>query len=193
MLRLITPHILLIVFCCLSGYAQAQAGTANTDYFNPKDNRNIKLLIADINRAHVNPAFVHFTQGNMRRVKRALEYILPRIVNHPQALSLAAAYAIYTKKYDWAILHYKRALRLYPQYALTHAQYGKYLTDIDRVEAGIAKLKQAVEIDPKLTVGYVWLARAFFKGGNQELARQASEEAKALGYRGKGIKADLDR
>jgi Tfp pilus assembly protein PilF len=60
-----------------------------------------------------------------------------------------------------------------------------YLVDIGKIDAGIQKLQKAIEIDPGLGQAHAWLAKAYYKNGNSELARQAAEKAKALGYRGK--------
>jgi superkiller protein 3 len=87
------------------------------------------------------------------------------------------------KEPSLAIPFYAKALQLYPQYAITHAQYGSYLTDIGQVEQGIVALKKAVEIDPKLALAYDWLARAYAKSGDLELSRQAAEKAKELGLK----------
>ena len=120
-----------------------------------------------------------------KKLKVELEYILIRFINHPQALALAEAFAISTKNPMWATPHFERALSIYPQYAVTNAQYGKYLTEIGMVDKGIEKLNKAAEIDPKLVAAQVWLAAAYAKSGNADLAREAAEKARSLGYKGK--------
>jgi Tfp pilus assembly protein PilF len=88
------------------------------------------------------------------------------------------------KKRSLAVYYFERALKLYPRYAITHAQYGAYLVGIGETEAGIGRLKEAIEIDPKLTAAYVVLAKAYNKVGNLDLAQQAAEKARDLGYKG---------
>ena len=189
MRRLITFNILLMVFWGVAGYAQdgidhGPTGTLNLDYFNPQNDRHIAWLINDQNKHHLEPAFSDFAKGDMKGAMSALDWLLVRFVNHPEALSLAGIVARATKNLLWAVPHYERALRVYPQYALTHAQYGKFLVDIGSIDAGIEKLKTAVEMDRKLGTAYGWLAAAYSKKGNTALARENAEQARSLGYKG---------
>ena len=189
MLRTVTFSIVLMVVGCVYGYAQdgidhGPTGTLNLDYFNPRGNAHIKWLINDMNRAHLQPAIRNIGAGRLKNAKDDLNYILIRFINHPQALALAALVAIASKDSTWAMQHYERALNLYPQYALTHAQYGKYMADIDMVDRGLEKLKKAAEMDPNLAATHVWLAAAYAKSGNAELAQEAAEKARSLGYKG---------
>jgi tetratricopeptide (TPR) repeat protein len=189
MRRLITVTILLIVLCCVPGYAQdgidhGPTGTLNLDYFNPTGDAHITWLKADQDKYHTIPAIKDFARGDMKGTRLGLEWILVRFINHPQALALAAAFSIATKNSMWAIPHFERALGIYPQYALTHAQYGKYLTDIGMVDKGLEQLNKAAEMDPKLIAVQVWLAAAYSKSGNADLAREAAEKARSLGYKG---------
>jgi len=167
-----------------TGIDHGATGTANLDYFNPTNDAHRKWLINDIETHHLKPAIRFFGEGDMQKARVDLDYLLARLVNHPQALAFAGLFAKATKNSLWGINHYERALRLYPQYALTHAQYGKFLSDIDRVADGIERLKKAVEMDPNLVAAQVWLAAAYLKSGNAELARQAAEQARSLGFKG---------
>jgi tetratricopeptide (TPR) repeat protein len=120
-----------------------------------------------------------------------LIYTLDRFVNHPKALQLMGSLAELTNGPSLAIPYYQRALKLYPQYALTHAQFGVYLVDTGHINSGTAELKKAIEINPNLAIAYAWLASAYSRNGNLESARQAAERARALGYRGKIAGQDL--
>ena len=79
-----------------------------------------------------------------------------------------------------AQLYYEKALKLFPQYAITHAQYGSYLVGIGNSKAGIAQLEKAVEMNPRLMQAHTWLAQAYAKSGNAERARQVTERAREL-------------
>ena len=159
-------------------------GTLNLDYFNPTNDAHMKWLINDIETHHLKPAIRSFGEGDLQKARVDLDYLLARLVNHPQALAFGGVLAKSLKNPLLASNYFERSLKLYPQYALTHAQYGKYLTDIDRMDAGIEKLKQALAMDPKLIAAHVWIAAAYLKNGNTELARQAAEQARSLGYKG---------
>jgi Tfp pilus assembly protein PilF len=194
MLRpIITLNILFIACCCASAYAQnpgpdgiyhGSTGTLNLDYFNGTNDSHIAWLVKDQDHYHTKPLIVAFGQGDLTRVKVELEWILVRFINHPQALAIAAAFSISTKNSTWAIPHFERALSIYPQYALTHAQYGKYLTDIGMADRGLEQLKRAAEMNPNLVAAHVWLAASYAKSGNADLARESAEKARSLGYKG---------
>jgi predicted Zn-dependent protease len=109
---------------------------------------------------------------------------LDRFPNHPKALQYLSLVSKLTKNTDLAILYYQKALSQYPQYAMTHAQYGQYRLSIGDVNGAIESLKRAVEIEPKLVGGYVLLAQAYSKQGNSELAAEAAAQANELGYKG---------
>jgi tetratricopeptide (TPR) repeat protein len=112
-----------------------------------------------------------------------LKYTLDKFPNHPKALMLLGMGARLIKDPLLATTYYQKTLRLYPQHAFTHAQYGAYLADIGQVEEGISRLQKAIEIDPKLAVAYAWLSNAYAKIGNREMARQSAEKAKELGLK----------
>jgi predicted Zn-dependent protease len=83
------------------------------------------------------------------------------------------------------IRYFEKAIALYPSHAITHAQYGRFLVTIGDLENGIQKLSYSVQMDPKLTAGYVWLTEAYEKKGDLQLTREARERAKELGFTGK--------
>jgi predicted Zn-dependent protease len=116
---------------------------------------------------------------------RDVKYTLDRFPNHPKGLMLLGVVARLTNDPSFAVNYYKRALSLFPQYAITHVQYGEYLVSVGLTNEGIGQLKRAIEIDPKLAVAYAGLAKAYAKGGNSELSRQAAKQARELGYTGK--------
>jgi Tfp pilus assembly protein PilF len=187
MLRSLSIVLLLNLLFCNVAYGDdytdhGTTGTLNTDYFNPTNDDFITWRIKDIEVHHLRPAVGHLRDGDYKRAFADLDFILVRFVNHPQALSMMGLVAKWTKNSILVVPYYERALGLYPEYALTNAQYGKYLIDINHVEKGIAKLKRALEIDPKLVVAYEWLAAAYVKIGDSDLARKVAEQARSLGH-----------
>lgn len=119
-----------------------------------------------------------------------LFFVLRAFPNHPKALKLMGRLSTLLKHPWIALPWYEKALKLFPQHAYTHAQYGNYMAensedDIDMIKMGISKLKKALEMDPKLGKAYAWLANAYYKAGKSELALQAAKKAKVLGYKGK--------
>lgn len=163
------------------------AGTLmNQDYFIAGQYREMKELRGLLEKHHLtNPRVLDdFAAGRWGYVVTDLKYILERMPNHPKALQVLGYVAKKSKQDALPIPYYEHALTLYPQYAVTHAQYGAYLVDIGQIETGIARLNRAKELDPKLVASYVWLAKAYAKTGHPDLARQSQERARALGYKG---------
>ena len=160
------------------------AAADDENYFivNPDQTQKAYRHFAEVN--HLNKVLPHIAAGQIDYAIAELRYTLNAIPNHPRALMLIRPVEIAANKTIFGVYYFEKALKLYPQYAITHAQYGWYLVETNRLEAGIFKLKQAIEIDAKLVPAYVWLSRAYSKSGNPELARQTAEQARDLGYKG---------
>jgi tetratricopeptide (TPR) repeat protein len=159
------------------------------DYFTANDSPQIKELLESVDFHHTRKAEDWIFKADMQYMYYALgelKYTLDTFPNHPRALQLVGAYSKIKKAPQIAIPFYEKALRLYPQYALTHAQYGGYLVDVGGTEEGIVRLKKAIEIDPRLAMAYDGLYKAYTKIGNLEMARKTAEKAKELGIRIKG-------
>ena len=181
----------IVFFLILGNYflccSPLSAQTQNNDYFASDRDEG---LLQTIERYHFKKILENFQVGNYQIALSEIEYILRYYPNHPKTLVLAASIAKSTENSAVAIKYFKRALNLYPQHSLTHAQFGQFLVNIGWLKAGIAKLKDALKLDPKLMQAYVWIAKAYYKNGEPELARQAAEHARVLGYRGRIIGKD---
>jgi Tfp pilus assembly protein PilF len=145
--------VLLVLLSCpsLSGsqeFDHGATGTLNHDYFN--SDAVVQRLRANVDVNHTKPLFENVAHGKMSNAIEEINYILARFPNHVQALSMTTAVAKLTKNQAFGIPFYERATNMFPRYAVTHAQYGKYLVDLDQTAAGIERLKNAVEMDPKL-------------------------------------------
>jgi tetratricopeptide (TPR) repeat protein len=165
----------------------------DNDYFTADQNRDVKDLLRVNEAYHLNNEVMDdFNAGRFDIVFRNLRYILKRFPNHPEALMLLGSVAILKKEPSLAIPYYTKALSLYPQYAIIHAQFGAYLIDIGQIDSAIASLNKAIRINPNSAFAHARLAQAYYKSGNLELARQAAEQAKALGYKGKLLREILE-
>jgi tetratricopeptide (TPR) repeat protein len=161
-----------------------ETGTLNLNYFNPDNDPHITWLIGDVELNHLKLAIESMRHGWLQEAYKDLNFILIRFINHPQALAYMGMLGKMMNKSTLVLPYYEHALTVYPEFALTQAQFGNYLVEINRVDDGIARLKLAIEKDPKLVPANVWLAKAYAKKGNIELARQFENQAKALGYKG---------
>jgi predicted Zn-dependent protease len=152
------------------------------DYFTVSDSN--KNYLALVTSAHTDKILDFIREGKMQAAINDVVYTLDRFPNHPKGLQLASAVAKIANTPSLASCYFERAVKLYPQYAITHAQYGAYLIGSGQLDGGISRLKQAVEIDPKLAAAYALLAKAYNQTGKSDLAREAADKARELGYKG---------
>jgi len=159
-------------------------GVLERDYFTADEDPAARHQLNINNQAHTDQVVKWLRADNIPMAIEDAKFTLKYWPNHPRALILMELIARVTRTLDLPIPYYEKAIHDYPQYALTHTQYGKYLTEIERVDDGIMHLEQAVELDPKLAAAHAWLAEAYMKRGKNKLARKAAEQARALGYAG---------
>jgi Tfp pilus assembly protein PilF len=157
----------------------------NMDYFIANDDSETTHLLHLVEIAHTNRVLPQMSKNDYGGALSDIKYTLNRFPNHPRGLLLMGLYARLTKSYALVVPYYEKAIRLYPQHALTYAQYGAYMVTLGSVENGIKRLEQAVEMKPELLFAHVWLAVAYQKSGNMELSRQSESKARALGYTGR--------
>lgn len=170
----------LILLCAFSAFAQEGV----YDYFTV-DQTGVAEYLRILESAHMNQrVYSLVASGLYNYAIPDIKYTLDRFPNHPQGLQLMGTVARLTKNPSMAVLYFEKAVNLYPQYALTQAQYGFYLVDINHVDVGIDRLNRATKLDPKLSMAYAGLARAYAKKGDTDRAREAANRARELGYTG---------
>ena len=168
-----------------------QGPTLNHDYYDPSSRELIRL----VEGAHVDPVLPNIKKsfrapdtlkkGFLVQALNDIKYTLGRLVNHPKALALSATVGRMMNRPNLPIPFYQRALKLYPQRAITHAQFGNFLVSLGELEDGIERLHIAIEIDSTLAIGYGWLAWAYQKDGDADSAAEYARQAKDLGFKGK--------
>lgn len=188
--------MVIVLLSVQEAYAQAyidDRGTGMTDhnYFAVTQSPYLITLLGQVESQHLTRCrhdaggiLGDIAKGRYDLATTDLQYVLRQFVNHPRALMILSSVAIVTKNGHLAVSYFERAIALYPGYALTYYQYGAYLVNIGQVEDGIAKLDQSVTLNPKLTAAYVALSKAYRRNGQVELANQAQEKARELGYKG---------
>jgi predicted Zn-dependent protease len=169
------------------GVMPVQAGQhTEYDYFDAVKIRIVGQRLQAVEQHHMNKGVLdNIASGKYKFALADINFTLRYFPNHPRGLQLLTTVAALTKNRALPIQYFEKAIVLYPGHAVTHAQYGWYFVSIGEFENGIQKLNHAVGMDPKLTAGHVWLAHAYEKKGDFELARQATARAKELGYNGK--------
>jgi Tfp pilus assembly protein PilF len=161
-------------------FAAGAAHATQHDFFTAHENPATANYLALVEEAHVNLVAKSLRARNFVAARGDIEYALERFPNHPKGLVLATHFARLTNDPTFAISYFVKALALYPQYAVTHSEYGAYLVSIGMLEEGIARLGKAAGMDPELLQAWVGLAQAYTKAGNAEAARRANEKARAL-------------
>ena len=158
----------------------------STDYFISvnSDREDVRKYLGLVERHHLDKVIGFIREDQYTDAMTEIKWTLERFVNHPRALALAETVATLTGVPSLPAHFYGKALGVYPQYPLTHAQYGRYLVDVGQKEKGLASLEKSIKMDPELVTGYIWLAEAYQKTGNKELAKKAADRARSLGYVG---------
>lgn len=178
--RLLTLLFLSIVVFVSNANAESPP---DRDYFSDSDPQ-VKTDKGLIAKFHIGNVANSLRQGNYPMAMEDINFALRYFPNHPQGLQLLGVVARLQKKPALPIAYFERALSLFPQYAVTYAQYGAYLVEIGDYKSGIDKLLKAVELDPKLVGAHVLLSKAYVKIGDMQLARKSADVAKELGYVG---------
>ena len=155
------------------------------NYFLKDSHRATRQQISNVNKHHLKKALRHLASQKPARAIPELNFTLRYVPNHPKALQLMGLVGKLTNRTKMAEQYFAQAIRVFPQYALTHAQYGKFLVDIGRFEEGIEELEKAQSIQPDLKTVFVWLSEAYQKNGDVDKAKMAEERVKELGSKKK--------
>ena len=165
----------MVVYASTNTEAEELPEVSSRDYFsivNKTSESDSRRVFHDIEKNHLGKALINLRQGKAREAINDCVYVLDRIVNHPKGLAILGFAARLAKEPSLPVRYYERAVMLYPGYAMTHAQYGKYLAEIGKGEEGVKRLQRALEINPGFKVARTWLARLYVRLGQPDLARQ---------------------
>jgi tetratricopeptide (TPR) repeat protein len=165
----------MVVYASTTTQAEELPGVSSRDYFsivNKTSESDSRGVFHDNEKNHLGKALINLRQGKAREAINDCVYVLDRVVNHPKGLAILGFAARLAKEPFLPVRYYERAIMLYPEYAMTHAQYGKYLAQIGKGEEGIKKLQRALEINPGFKVARTWLANLYVRLGQPDLARQ---------------------
>lgn len=170
----------MILFPSFLTWGQDPSRTPHDYFMEPPDGEHRQWAI----KYHLNrdKFFASLKAGHYDYALDELLIVLDYLPNHPKALALLQIAAPLAGKSSTVIYRYERALHLYPQHSFTHAQFGGYLADHGQVEKGIVYLINAISLDPENGTYQAWLAKAYMKAGEEDLAKQAAQKAKELGY-----------
>ncbi len=157
---------------------------AATDFFTAGEDPETERYLTLVEHAHTDRVLLWVRQDQINNALAECKYTLDRFPNHPRGLILLESVSKLLQAPTLPTIYYEKALKEFPQYPLTYAQFGRYLIEIGSTDEGIVKLRRAIEMDPKLKPAYVWIAEGYYKKGDREQARLAARKARALGYAG---------
>ena len=172
--------LIVIVSWIITGSLPAIAGE-HKDYFTAGQDQSSNTYLQLTERHHLDKVLGLIRIEDYRYAIRQIEWTLNIFSNHPRALMLIETVATLTKVPELPLPYYQAALDDHPQYALTHAQYGRYLAETANLSEGLAQLRRAIALDPDLPAPHVWLAEIYVRSGKPELAAKEVRSAKALG------------
>ncbi len=167
----------------LFGQTEPTPSGAGHDYFTAEQD-GVKGYLENMTINHLNKVTGWIQQGRIGNAVDDLIYVLDRFPNQPRALQLLPLVASLSKNQGLAVTYFEKALRQFPQYALTHAQYGLFLISNGNLDQGIEQFNQSIAIDPKSAAGNAGLAHAYAKKGDMTKAREAANKARDFGFTG---------
>jgi tetratricopeptide (TPR) repeat protein len=166
--RLLRGAAVALLLCLIPASSRAQGtphdernigGTLiNQDYFTADLYPEVHQTLLLVQSAHMTEDDIrYFNEGKYSLMIGDMKYTLDKFPNHPRALHIMCEISKKSEDFSTPIRCFEKALKLYPQHAYTHAQYGKYLLDIGSAAAGIQELQEALRIDPDLVNAQAWL------------------------------------
>lgn len=134
----------------------------NRNYFTRGTDTFTRDLLANAERNHLAQEnfWKNYKAGELRYALDDLKYVLLVFPNHPRALHLMTLVCRTMKDSTTPIVYFEKAVRLFPNEPYTFAQYGAYLVATGDVDQGIARLKDALRLNPNLTYALGLLAEA---------------------------------
>jgi len=149
--------------------ARAENGDTwiNRNYFGRGTDPFTADLLDNVERNHLSQEtfWKKYRAGELNYALGDLKYALLVFPNHPRALHLLTMVCRLMKDSTTPIVYFENAIRLYPKEAYTQAQYGAYLLSTGETEPAIARLNEALKLDPNLTYAMGLMAEAKKKTG----------------------------
>lgn len=102
--------------------------------------------MADVHHGKLQIAIAHHQHGNLEEAKKLYVEILKASSRHFDATHLSAVLAAQCLRYDEAILHFKKAIKIRPEAAVVHFNYGVLLADLKRFEDAVTCFTHAIKI-----------------------------------------------
>lgn len=158
--------------------------TAVFDYFSAGESLQSATWLRDVDAYHTTQVMKYVRENNLTRALAELNYTLRHFPNHPQGLLFAELVSGLSKAPGIAVTYYEKAVSMYPNQALTQAQFGRYLASLGKVDEGVERLKGAIKMNSKMAAAHAWLAEVYYHKGDRKMAAESIKQARALGFTG---------
>jgi len=124
----------------------------------------------DPNQEHLQSIINLFTQGKLQQALSEATQMLERFPNSVVLYNIAGACNAGLMQFDAAIINYKKALKINPDYADAYSNMGNALKDKGDLEAAIESYKQALKIKPDYAQAYNNMGNALKDKGDLDAA-----------------------
>jgi tetratricopeptide (TPR) repeat protein len=155
----------------------AQNSPTSENYFGAYSEEHLTV----VEKYHLDPMYLHFA-GNSHYVWDEIEFILSHFPNHPQALNVAAEYAIMNSEVPRAEAWFDRAVSMYPDVPQTYVLYGVFRHKQGRIEEAIKHYRIALDLDNELAEAHYNLGLALLNKGQLDRAANHASAAYRLDH-----------
>ena len=131
----------------------------------------------DPNQEHLQSIISLFNQGQLQQALSESSQLLERFPNSVILYNIAGACNAGLMQFDAAIISYKQALKINPEYAEAYFNMGVALKDKGDLEAAIESYKQALRIKPDYAQAYNNMGNALKDKGDLEAAIESYKQA----------------
>jgi len=131
----------------------------------------------DPNQEHLQSIINLFTQGKLQQALSEATQMLERFPNSVVLYNIAGACNAGLMQFDAAIINYKKALKINPDYADAYSNMGNALKDKGDLEAAIESYKQALKIKPDYAQAYNNMGNTLKEKGDLDAAISNYKEA----------------
>ncbi|MGA7180653.1 MAG: tetratricopeptide repeat protein [Thiobacillaceae bacterium] len=130
--------------------------------------------------ADFNVAFRYHQGGALDAAAAAYQKVLSAIPNHFDALHMLGVIEFNRRNLDRSVELLEQAIRIKPDVAVAHMNYGNTLRARGRIQDAIAHYKRAIQLQPDLEHAHLNLVKTALESGEFEMALRHADIAIAL-------------
>ena len=115
---------------------------------------------SELNRNKINSLIALYNQGDLIKVEAECEKLLKSQPKELTALNLLGAVQTTQRKYNEAIVTYKKAIELNPSFVEVYLNLASALRELGKNEEAILNCKKAIKLNPKFAEAHCVLGQA---------------------------------